>query len=249
MNLPNVTVKDLLEAGVHLGHKTFRWNPKMKQYIFGEKNSIHIIDLSKTLELLKNALLEIHKCVSSGGKILFVSTKKQASELVAEVAKETDSYYVNFRWLGGMLTNWNTISKSIKRLKTLEKNLIEEDSGFTKKELIKMGLEKDKLERSLGGIAEMKKLPNLIFVIDTNIESLAILEAKKLNIPIVGILDSNSNPDNIDFPIPGNDDARRSINLYCDLIKKTILDAKNNFKPKEDEKEINQDKVETKDKK
>ena len=249
MNLPNVTVKDLLEAGVHLGHKTFRWNPKMKQYIFGEKNSIHIIDLSKTLELLKNALLEIHKCVSSGGKILFVSTKKQASELVAEVAKETDSYYVNFRWLGGMLTNWNTISKSIKRLKTLEKNLIEEDSGFTKKELIKMGLEKDKLERSLGGIAEMKKLPNLIFVIDTNIESLAILEAKKLNIPIVGILDSNSNPDNIDFPIPGNDDARRSINLYCDLIKKTILDAKNNFKPKEDDKEINQDKVETKDKK
>ena len=249
MNLPNVTVKDLLEAGVHLGHKTFRWNPKMKQYIFGEKNSIHIIDLSKTLELLKNALLEIHKCVSSGGRILFVSTKKQASELVAEVAKETDSYYVNFRWLGGMLTNWNTISKSIKRLKTLEKNLIEEDSGFTKKELIKMGLEKDKLERSLGGIAEMKKLPNLIFVIDTNIESLAILEAKKLNIPIVGILDSNSNPDNIDFPIPGNDDARRSINLYCDLIKKTILDAKNNFKPKEDDKEINQDKVETKDKK
>ena len=141
MNLPEVTVKDLLEAGVHLGHKTFRWNPKMKQYIFGEKNSIHIIDLSKTLELLKNALIELHKSVSSGGKVLFVSTKKQASELIADVAKETDNYYVNFRWLGGMLTNWNTISNSIKRLKNLQKNLLEEDSGFTKKELIKMNLE------------------------------------------------------------------------------------------------------------
>ena len=245
MNLPNVTVKDLLEAGVHLGHKTFRWNPKMKKYIFGEKNSIHIIDLSKTLELLKNALLEIHKCVSSGGKVLFVSTKKQASELVADVAKETDNYYVNFRWLGGMLTNWNTISNSIKRLKTLKKDLVEEDTGFTKKELIKMNLEKEKLERSLGGIAEMKKLPNLIFVIDTNIESLAILEAKKLNIPIVGILDSNSDPDNIDFPIPGNDDARRSINLYCDLIKKTILDAKKNIKLSNEEKpKVNKEKKE-----
>ena len=146
MNLPEVTVKDLLEAGVHLGHKTFRWNPKMKQYIFGEKNSIHIIDLSKTLELLKNALIELHKSVSSGGKVLFVSTKKQASELIADVAKETDNYYVNFRWLGGMLTNWNTISNSIKRLKNLQKNLLEEDSGFTKKELIKMNLEKEKLE-------------------------------------------------------------------------------------------------------
>ena len=149
MNLPEVTVKDLLEAGVHLGHKTFRWNPKMKKYIFGEKNSIHIIDLSKTLELLKNALIELHKSVSSGGKVLFVSTKKQASELIADVAKETDNYYVNFRWLGGMLTNWNTISNSIKRLKNLQKNLLEEDSGFTKKELIKMNLEKEKLERSL----------------------------------------------------------------------------------------------------
>ena len=233
MNLPEVTVKDLLEAGVHLGHKTFRWNPKMKKYIFGEKNSIHIIDLSKTLELLKNALLELHKSVSAGGKVLFVSTKKQASELIAEVAKDTDNFYVNYRWLGGMLTNWNTISNSIKRLKNLKKNLLEEDSGFTKKEMIKMNLEKEKLERSLGGIAEMKKLPDIIFVIDTNIESLAILEAKKLNIPIIGILDSNSDPDNIDFPIPGNDDARRAINLYCDLIKKTILDGKKNIKVSE----------------
>ena len=248
MNLPKITVKDMLEAGVHLGHKTFRWNPKMKKYIFGEKNSIHIIDLSKTLELLNNALLELHKSVSSGGKVLFVSTKKQASELIAEVAKETDNYFVNFRWLGGMLTNWNTISNSIKRLKNIKKNLVEEDTGFTKKELIKMNLEKDKLERSLGGISEMKKLPNIIFIIDTNIESLAVLEAKKLGIPIIGILDSNSDPDNIDFPIPGNDDARRAINLYCDLIKKTILDAKKNIKVEEKENDIVDNKKENKNK-
>ena len=248
MNLPKITVKELLEAGVHLGHKTFRWNPKMKKYIFGEKNSIHIIDLSKTLELLNNALLELHKSVSSGGKVLFVSTKKQASELIAEVAKETDNYFVNFRWLGGMLTNWNTISNSIKRLKNIKKNLVEEDTGFTKKELIKMNLEKDKLERSLGGISEMKKLPNIIFIIDTNIESLAVLEAKKLGIPIIGILDSNSDPDNIDFPIPGNDDARRAINLYCDLIKKTILDAKKNIKVMEKENDGVDNKKENKNK-
>ena len=248
MNLPKITVKELLEAGVHLGHKTFRWNPKMKKYIFGEKNSIHIIDLSKTLELLNNALLELHKSVSSGGKVLFVSTKKQASELIAEVAKETDNYFVNFRWLGGMLTNWNTISNSIKRLKNIKKNLVEEDTGFTKKELIKMNLEKDKLERSLGGISEMKKLPNIIFIIDTNIESLAVLEAKKLGIPIIGILDSNSDPDNIDFPIPGNDDARRAINLYCDLIKKTILDAKKNIKAEVKENDAADNKKENKNK-
>jgi len=248
MNLPKITVKELLEAGVHLGHKTFRWNPKMKKYIFGEKNSIHIIDLSKTLELLNNALLELHKSVSSGGKVLFVSTKKQASELIAEVAKETDNYFVNFRWLGGMLTNWNTISNSIKRLKNIKKNLVEEDTGFTKKELIKMNLEKDKLERSLGGISEMKKLPNIIFIIDTNIESLAVLEAKKLGIPIIGILDSNSDPDNIDFPIPGNDDARRAINLYCDLIKKTILDAKKNIKAEVKENDAVDNKKENKNK-
>ena len=248
MNLPKITLKELLEAGVHLGHKTFRWNPKMKKYIFGEKNSIHIIDLSKTLELLNNALLELHKSVSSGGKVLFVSTKKQASELIAEVAKETDNYFVNFRWLGGMLTNWNTISNSIKRLKNIKKNLVEEDTGFTKKELIKMNLEKDKLERSLGGISEMKKLPNIIFIIDTNIESLAVLEAKKLGIPIIGILDSNSDPDNIDFPIPGNDDARRAINLYCDLIKKTILDAKKNIKGEEKENDVVDNKKENKNK-
>ena len=225
MNLPSVTIKDLLEAGVHLGHKTFRWNPKMKPFIFGEKNSVHIIDLSQTLELLNKALLELHRCASSNGKILFVSTKKQASELVANVAKETNNFYVNHRWLGGMLTNWNTINKSIKRLKKIEEDLKLEDTGFTKKELIKMSMEKEKLDRSLGGISNMKKLPDMIFIIDTNIESLAVLEAKKLNIPIVAVVDSNSNPEFIDFPIPGNDDARRSIDLYCDLALKTIQDA------------------------
>ena len=229
MNLPNVSIKDLLEAGVHLGHKTFRWNPKMKQYIYGEKNSVHIIDLSQTLELLNKALIEIHKSVSNGGKLLFVSTKKQASELISNLAKETESYYVNHRWLGGMLTNWNTINNSIKRLKRLNEDLKKEDTGFTKKELIKMTVERDKLERSLGGISKMRKLPDMIFIIDTNIESLAVLEGKKLNIPIVAIVDSNSNPENITYPIPGNDDARRSINLYCDLVQKTIIDAKKIF--------------------
>ena len=229
MNLPSVSIKDLLEAGVHLGHKTFRWNPKMKPYIYGEKNSVHIIDLSQTLELLNKALIEIHKNVSNGGKLLFVSTKKQASELISNLAKETESYYVNHRWLGGMLTNWNTINNSIKRLKRLNEDLKKEDTGFTKKELIKMTVERDKLERSLGGISKMRKLPDMIFIIDTNIESLAVLEGKKLNIPIVAIVDSNSNPENITYPIPGNDDARRSINLYCDLVQKTIIDAKKNI--------------------
>ena len=225
MKVPEVNIKQLLEAGVHLGHKTLRWNPKMKNFIFGEKNSIHIIDLTQTVNFLKTALIEIHKCISSGGKILIVSTKKQASEQVSTLAKETSQYYVNYRWLGGMLTNWNTIQNSIKRLKHLEDQLSKDNMGFTKKEIIKFGKERDKLQRSLGGIADMKKLPNLIFIIDTNIESLAVNEAKKLNIPIIGVLDTNSDPTGIDFPIPGNDDARRSINLYCDLLKNTIKDA------------------------
>lgn len=243
MNLPSVTIKDLLEAGVHLGHKTFRWNPKMKPFIFGEKNSVHIIDLSQTLELLNKALLELHRCTSSNGKILFVSTKKQASELVANVAKETNNFYVNHRWLGGMLTNWNTINKSIKRLKRIEEDLKLEDTGFTKKELIKMSMEKEKLDRSLGGIANMKKLPDMIFIIDTNIESLAVLEAKKLNIPIVAVVDSNSNPEFIDFPIPGNDDARRSIDLYCDLALKTIQDAQSKMSGDKDQELNTSEKV------
>ena len=225
MKVPEVNIKQLLEAGVHLGHKTLRWNPKMKSYIFGEKNSIHIIDLTQTVNFLKSALIEVHKCIASGGKMLIVSTKKQASEQVSALAKDTSQYFVNYRWLGGMLTNWNTIQNSIKRLKHLDDQLSKDNMGFTKKEIIKFGKERDKLQRSLGGISEMKNLPNLIFIIDTNIESLAVNEAKKLGIPIIAVLDTNSDPTGIEFPIPGNDDARRSINLYCDLLKNTIMDA------------------------
>jgi len=229
MKLPSVTVKQLLEAGVHLGHKTFRWNPKMSSFIFGSKNSIHIIDLVQTLEMTNAALNEIHKCVSAGGKILFVSTKKQAAETIAILAKDTSQFYVNHRWLGGMLTNWQTISNSIKRLKKLSAGLKSENTGFTKKENLKMGIQRDKLERSLGGIADMKKIPDMIFIVDTNVEELAVKEAIKLNIPIVAIVDTNSDPTGINFPIPGNDDARRAISLYCDLIKQTILDAQQNI--------------------
>ena len=226
MKLPSVTIKQLLEAGVHLGHKTFRWNPKMEEFIFGAKNSIHIIDLVQTLEMTNVALLEIHKCIASGGKILFVSTKKQAAATIANLAKDTSQFYVNHRWLGGMLTNWRTISNSIKRYKKLSKDLQQENTGFTKKENLKMGIQRDKLERSLGGISSMKKIPDLVFIIDTNYESLAIKESIKLGIPIIAILDTNSDPEGIEFPIPGNDDARRSIDLYCSLIKETILNAK-----------------------
>tara|TARA_Y100000741_G_C18244873_1_gene555100 strand:- start:1181 stop:2044 length:864 start_codon:yes stop_codon:yes gene_type:complete len=228
MNLPVVTIKELLEACVHLGHKTFRWNPKMKKYIFGAKNSIHIIDLVQTLEMINSSLAEIHKCVSAGGKVLFVSTKKQATDSISQLAKDTDQFFVNYRWLGGMLTNWKTISNSIKRFKKLSDDLQKENTGFTKKENLKMGIQRDKLERSLGGIAEMKKIPNMIFIIDTNVEDLAVKEALKLNIPIVAIVDTNSDPTGINFPIPGNDDARRAINLYCELVKKTIIDAQKN---------------------
>jgi len=233
MKLPSVTIKQLLEAGVHLGHKTFRWNPKMSKFIFGSKNSIHIIDLVQTLEMVNKAMLEIHKCIASGGKILFVSTKKQAAEGIANLAKETSQFYVNHRWLGGMLTNWKTISNSISRYKKLTADLKKENTGFTKKENLKMGIQRDKLERSLGGIAEMKKIPNMIFIIDTNVENLAVKEAFKLNIPIVAIVDTNSDPTDINFPIPGNDDARRSINLYCELIKETILDAQKHISNEE----------------
>jgi len=201
----------------------------MSKFIFGSKNSIHIIDLVQTLELVNVALNEIHKCISSGGKILFVSTKKQAAATIANLAKDTSQFYVNHRWLGGMLTNWKTISNSIKLLKKLTKDLKEENTGFTKKENLKMGILRDKLERSLGGIADMKKLPDIIFIIDTNVEELAVKESIRLNIPIVAIVDTNSDPTGINFPIPGNDDARRAINLYCELIKQTILDAQKNI--------------------
>ena len=236
MKLPSVTIKQLLEAGVHLGHKTYRWNPKMSKFIFGSKNSIHIIDLVQTLEMINAAMHEIHKCISSNGKILFVSTKKQATETIASLAKDTSQFYVIHRWLGGMLTNWKTISNSIKRFKKLSEDLKSENTGFTKKEILKLGTTRDKLERSLGGIADMKKTPDMIFIIDTNAESLAVKEAVKLNIPIVAIVDTNSDPTGINFPIPGNDDARRSIDLYCNLLLETINNAKKEL-PKQTEVE------------
>ena len=226
MKIPNLTIEQLLEAGVHLGHKTLRWNPKMKKFIFGKRDSIHIIDLTQTLELTKIAMEKVYSTICSGGKILFISTKKQASEAIAELANDTDQYFVNYRWLGGMLTNWGTISNSIKKLDKINSDLKSENRGFTKKELLKMSSQRDKLQRSLGGIASMKKIPDLVFVIDTNYESLAIKESVKLGIPIIAILDTNSNPDGIDYPIPGNDDARRSIDLYCSLLKETINNAK-----------------------
>ena len=228
MKIPNLTIEQLLEAGVHLGHKTLRWNPKMKKFIFGKRDSIHIIDLTQTLELTKVALEKVYSTISEGGKILFISTKKQASEAIAELANETDQYFVNYRWLGGMLTNWGTISNSIKKLDKINSDLKSENRGFTKKELLKMSGQRDKLQRSLGGISNMKKIPDLVFIIDTNYESLAIKESIKLGIPIIAVLDTNSNPDGIDFPIPGNDDARRSIDLYCTLLKETIHNAKKN---------------------
>ena len=228
--IPNLTIQQLLEAGVHLGHKTFRWNPKMKNYIFGKRNSVHIIDLVQTIELMNEALSKVSSVIANGGKILFVSTKKQAAESIANLAKDTSQYYVNFRWLGGMLTNWKTISNSIKKLKQINESLKDENIGFTKKEILKMGLKRDNLERSLGGILEMKGVPDLLFIIDTNYEKLAIKEAVKLNIPIIAILDTNSDPTDIDYPIPGNDDARRAINLYCDLLKQTIQNTQKEIK-------------------
>ena len=204
MKIPSISIQQLLEAGVHLGHKTLRWNPKMKKYIFGKRDSIHIIDLTQTLELINVALENVYKVISENGKILFISTKKQAAEAIADLAKDTGQFYVNHRWLGGMLTNWGTISNSIKKLEKLNLDLVSENRGFTKKELLKMSVQRDKLQKSLGGIYEMKKVPDLVFVIDTNYESLAIKESVKLGVPIIAILDTNSDPEGINFPIPGN---------------------------------------------
>ena len=237
MKIPTITIQQLLEAGVHLGHKTLRWNPKMKKYIFGKRDSIHIIDLTQTLELINVALEKIFQTIKNNGKILFISTKKQASEAISDLAKDTNQYFVNYRWLGGMLTNWGTISNSIKKLEKINLDLVSENRGFTKKELLKMSIQRDKLQRSLGGISNMKKIPDLVFIIDTNYESLAIKEAIKLNIPIIAILDTNSNPDGINFPVPGNDDARRSIDLYCNLIKQTIDNAKKEASKIEDDQD------------
>lgn len=225
MALPDFSMRELLEAGVHFGHQTHRWNPKMSSYIFGTRNNIHILDLSQTVPLLHQALKKISDTVASGGRVLFVGTKRQASDLIADAANRSAQYYVNSRWLGGMLTNWQTISKSIKRLRELDELLSNNAQGFTKKERLNLDREKDKLERALGGIKNMGSTPDLMVIIDTNKEAIAIEEAKRLGIPVVALLDTNCDPDKIDFPIPGNDDAARAISLYCDLFAKAVIDG------------------------
>jgi len=225
MALPTFTMRQLLEAGVHFGHNTRRWNPKMGPFLFGSRNGIHIIDLQQTVPMLHRALVTLHQTVSNGGRVLFVGTKRQAQDKIADAAVRSGQYFVNHRWLGGMMTNWQTISHSIKRLKELEGRLDGENSGLTKKELLQMTRERDKLHRSLGGIKDMGGLPDVLFVIDTNKEDIAVAEANVLGIPVIGVLDSNSDPKGIDYPIPGNDDALRAISLYCDLAVETILDG------------------------
>jgi len=225
MALPSPSMRQLLEAGVHFGHTTRRWNPRMAPFIFGARNGIHIIDLEQTVPLLNQALVTVREIVAGGGRVLFVGTKRQASDKVAEAAKRCGQYYVNHRWLGGMLTNWKTISNSIKRLRTVEEQLEGEQTGLTKKEVLMLTRERDKLERALGGIKEMGGLPDVIFVIDTNKEHIAVTEARNLNIPVIGVLDSNSDPEGVTIPVPGNDDALRAIGLYCDLIADAVLDG------------------------
>ena len=225
MNLPSYNIRQLLEAGVHFGHQTHRWNPLMDEYIYGSRNGIHILDLTQTLTMLDTALSEIHKLVAKGGSILFVGTKRQAQQSIAEAASKCAQYYINYRWLGGTLTNWNTVSNSILRLKDLEAFDESQLALFTKKERLNIEKEHQKLNLSLGGIKDMKNIPDMLFVIDTNKEAIAIKEAKKIGIPVVAILDTNSSTDGVDFPIPGNDDASRAISLYCDLVSKTILDG------------------------
>ncbi len=225
MALPEFSMRQLLEAGVHFGHQAHRWNPKMQQYIFGKRNNIHILDLAQTVPMLHKTLQVVSDTVAGGGRVLFVGTKRQASDIIADAARRSAQYYVNARWLGGMLTNWKTISNSIKRLRKLEEILGGEATGLTKKETLTLSRERDKLDRALGGIKDMGGTPDLIFVIDTNREAIAIQEAKKLKIPVAAVLDSNCDPKMVDFPIPGNDDAARAITLYCDLISKAALDG------------------------
>ncbi len=225
MALPEFSMRQLLEAGTHFGHQTHRWNPKMDRYIFGSRSNIHIIDLSQTIPLLHQALVKVREVAASGGRVLFVGTKRQASDPVAMAAKRCAQYYVNHRWLGGSLTNWRTISGSIARLRELEGILDGDSSGRTKKELLQLTREREKLELSLGGIKDMGGIPDLMFVIDTNKEAIAILEARKLGIPVIAVLDTNCDPDGIAFPIPGNDDAARALQLYCDLIADSVLDG------------------------
>jgi small subunit ribosomal protein S2 len=224
MALPDFSMRQLLEAGVHFGHQKHRWNPKMERYIFGVRNDIHILDLSQTVPMLHQALQLVSDTVADGGRVLFVGTKRQAAPVVAESARQCAQYYVNSRWLGGTLTNWHTISHSIARLRELEAQEAE-GSGLTKKEQLLLGREKERLERDLGGIKDMGNLPNLLFVIDTNKEAIAIKEARRLGIPVIAIIDSNSDPDTVDFPIPGNDDASRALELYCALISRAAIDG------------------------
>ena len=224
MTLPTFTMRQLLEAGVHFGHRTYRWNPKMDEYIFGIRNGIHIIDLQQSVPLLHRALGVVRDVVAGGGRVLFVGTKRQAAEPIAAAAKRCGQYYVDHRWLGGMMTNWQTMSVSIRRLKALDEQLTQDqDLGITKKERLKLERERFKLERSLGGIKEMGGIPSLLFVVDTNKEEIAIQEARKLKIPVVAILDTNSDPKGVEYPVPGNDDASRAINLYCELIAGAVV--------------------------
>jgi small subunit ribosomal protein S2 len=225
MALPTYTMRHLLEAGVHFGHHTRRWNPKMAPYIFGARNSIHIIDLEQTVPMLHQGLQAIRDVVAGGGRVLLVGTKRQAQEPVAEAAKRCGQYYVNYRWLGGMLTNFKTMSQSIRRLRELDERINNDQTGLTKRELLELTRHRDKLERALGGIKEMGGLPDILFVIDTNKEAIAVAEANTLHLPVVAILDSNSSPEGIAYPIPGNDDAMRAIHLYCDLVSSAVLDG------------------------
>ena len=223
--LPTFTMRQLLEAGVHFGHQTHRWNPKMAPYIFGDRNNIHVIDLTQTVPMLHQALVKVSDTVAKGGRVLFVGTKRQASDAIADAAKRSAQYYINHRWLGGTLTNWKTISLRIRHLRQLNDVLDGDAHGYTKKETLNLSRERDKLNQSLGGIKDMGGTPDLMFVIDTNKEAIAIAEARKLKIPIIAVLDTNCDPDGIDFPFPGNDDAGRAITLYCDLIARAALDG------------------------
>ena len=224
MSLPTFTMRQLLEAGVHFGHHTRRWNPKMDPYIFGKRNNIHIINLEKTVPMLYEALDAIQSIAKNGGKFLFVGTKRSASELIAQAAINCGQYYVNHRWLGGMLTNWETVSKTIRKLKNLEERIeTGEINSLTKKERLQIERQKEKLDLTLGGIKNMNGIPDAIFIIDTNKESIAVLEANNLNIPVIAICDTNTNPSGVDYPIPGNDDALRAISLYCDLVAASVL--------------------------
>ncbi|MDD2876070.1 MAG: 30S ribosomal protein S2 [Acidiphilium sp.] len=225
MAMPEVSLRQLLESGVHFGHNTRRWNPRMAPYLFGIRNQVHIIDLQQTVPMMERALREIRNVTAGGGRVLFVGTKRAAADHVAEAAQRCGQYYVNHRWLGGMLTNWKTITNSIRKLRQMEDTVSGEAQGLTKKEVLNLSRERDKLDRALGGIKEMGGLPDILFIIDTNKEKLAVEEANKLGIPVVAILDSNSDPAGVTYPIPGNDDAIRAITLYCDLVAGAVLDG------------------------